>query len=93
MTDAPTPTPADADLVLKLYELRREEVMRASRSTVLQWLPKSAEECVAITRWDHPDNCLPPGILVPVALSSRPAPSIPSCWPRAVVKVSSCSPR
>ena len=56
MTDAPTPTPADADLVLKLYELRREEVMRASRSTVLQWLPKSAEECVAITRWDHPDN-------------------------------------
>ena len=51
-----TPSTEDAQLVLRLYDLRREEVMRASRSTMLRWMPASAEDCIAITRFDHPDN-------------------------------------
>lgn len=51
-----TPTTDDARLVLELYDLRREEVMRASRSTILRWLPCSLEDCLAITRFEHPDN-------------------------------------
>jgi hypothetical protein len=51
-----TPSTEDAQLVLKLYDLRREEVMRASRSTMLRWMPANAEDCIAITRFDHPDN-------------------------------------
>ena len=51
-----TPTTDDARLVLELYDLRREEVMRASRSTILRWLPRSLEDCLAITRFEHPDN-------------------------------------
>ncbi|MBA2627799.1 MAG: hypothetical protein H0U85_07285 [Gemmatimonadales bacterium] len=47
----------DADLILKLYELRREEVMRASRQALgAQYWPMSAEEAVAPTRPDHPLN-------------------------------------
>ncbi|MGQ0551734.1 MAG: DUF4760 domain-containing protein [Planctomycetota bacterium] len=47
----------DAELVLKLYELRREEVMRASRDTMMgKFWPKSWEEFLAVTRPDHPQN-------------------------------------
>jgi len=46
----------DADIVLKLYELRREEVMRQSRNAIAQWLPRSFEDVLAITQAGHPHN-------------------------------------
>ncbi len=50
------PDHRDAELILKLYELRREEVMRASRSAIVQWQPRSYEDVVAITQPTHPHN-------------------------------------
>ena len=46
----------DAELVLKLYDLRRETVMRASRTTMGQFLPRSYEELLAVTQPTHPSN-------------------------------------
>ncbi|MBM3989451.1 MAG: hypothetical protein FJ298_00430 [Planctomycetes bacterium] len=46
----------DAELVLKLYDLRREAVMRASRDTIARFFPKSCEELLAITKLEHPHN-------------------------------------
>ena len=47
----------DADLVLKLYYLRREPVMRESRDAINQeFHPKSAEEAIAVLAPDHPLN-------------------------------------
>lgn len=46
----------DAELVIKLYDLRRESVMRASRSTIMQWFPKTWEDIVAVTQPTHPGN-------------------------------------
>ena len=46
----------DAELVLKLYELRREAVLRDARKTMTAWFPKSADEFMKITKPDHPDN-------------------------------------
>lgn len=47
----------DADLVLKLYDLRREPVMRESRNAInAKFWPRSAEEAVAVTATDHPLN-------------------------------------
>ena len=47
----------DAELVLKLYELRRETVMREARSFMLgAWWPKAFEDLAAIATFDHPDN-------------------------------------
>jgi len=47
----------DAELVLKLYELRREAVMRESRGVINRdFWPTSLEEALAITRADHPLN-------------------------------------
>jgi hypothetical protein len=50
------PDHRDAELVLKLYELRREEVMRASRTAIVQWLPRTYEDVVAITQASHAHN-------------------------------------
>ena len=51
------PDHRDAELVLKIYDLRREPVMRESRSAVMgKYWPKNAEEAVAITKPDHPMN-------------------------------------
>lgn len=50
------PGPADAEIVLKLYDLRREAVMRASRDTLLRWTPKSFEDIAAVTDFGHEDN-------------------------------------
>jgi hypothetical protein len=45
----------DADLVLKLYDLRREPVMRESRNAVnAKYWPKNAEEAAAVLTTDHP---------------------------------------
>lgn len=47
----------DAELVLRLYELRRDPVMRESRDSLnAQFMPKSFEDVVAITKYDHPLN-------------------------------------
>ena len=50
------PTHADADLVLKLYDLRREALMRLSRQKILQWMPQKFEDLRAIVDLQHPDN-------------------------------------
>lgn len=47
----------DAELVLKLYELRREAVMRDSRTTLsAQFWPRTWEDVQAVTKLDHPLN-------------------------------------
>jgi hypothetical protein len=50
-------THADAELILKLYDLRRESVMREARSWFISWWPGSADEAKAIaatmTRQDN----------------------------------------
>ena len=47
----------DADLILKLYDLRRESVMRDSRKAMLaQFSPKTYEDFLAVTKMDHPLN-------------------------------------
>ena len=47
----------DAELVLRLYELRREDVMRGSRTQVISaFLPTCLEDVIAVTKFDHPLN-------------------------------------
>ena len=46
----------DADLVLKLYDLRRESVMRQSRNLIGQFFPKNWEEFFAVTMPAHSMN-------------------------------------
>ncbi len=47
----------DAELTLKLYELRRESVMRESRAMMtFKFLPKNWDEFFAVTKPDHPMN-------------------------------------
>ena len=47
----------DADLVLKLYDLRREAVMRESRNAInSKFWPRNAEELIAVTATEHPLN-------------------------------------
>lgn len=47
----------DAELAFRAYELRREPVMRESRSAINRdFWPKSFDELVAVTKSDHPLN-------------------------------------
>jgi hypothetical protein len=46
----------DAELVLRLYDLRREAVMRESRVAMNKWFPKTFDDVVAVTKPDHPQN-------------------------------------
>jgi hypothetical protein len=47
----------DAEIVIKLYDLRREAVMRASRDAInAKFTPRSYEDFLAITKPDHPHN-------------------------------------
>ncbi len=51
------PTHHDADLVLRLYELRREPVMRENRARFLrEFWPRDEAEAVAVLALDHPMN-------------------------------------
>jgi hypothetical protein len=50
------PNHADAELILKLYDLRREAVMRESRKAIGGWFPRNLEELLAVTRPDDPKN-------------------------------------
>jgi hypothetical protein len=52
-----TPDYHDADIVLRLYDLRREPVMRESRRALIAgYNPVSLEQCLAVTAPDHPLN-------------------------------------
>ena len=47
----------DAELILKLYDLRREAVMRQARIDVQsKFVPKTFEDVQAVTKPDHPVN-------------------------------------
>jgi hypothetical protein len=47
----------DADLALRVYEMRREPVMRESRNAINgKFWPKTYEEVLAVTKPDHPLN-------------------------------------
>ena len=47
----------DAELIIKLYDLRREPVLRASRAAMFkEYWPRTADEAVAVLRPDHPLN-------------------------------------
>lgn len=51
------PDHRDAELVLRLYELRRDPVMRESRDSLnAQFMPKAFADVAAITKADHPLN-------------------------------------
>ena len=50
------PNHADAELILRLYDLRREAVMRESRKTIAAWLPRTFDDVKAITQFSHPHN-------------------------------------
>lgn len=50
-------THADADLILKLYELRREPVCRDARVFFTRWKPASAEEAARVcSDYSRQDN-------------------------------------
>lgn len=52
-----TPDHHDAELVLRVYELRREAVMRQSRDAISgQFWPKSYEDVAALLKHEHPLN-------------------------------------
>jgi hypothetical protein len=47
----------DAELLLKVYDLRRESVMRDSRSLLLRdYWPRTPEDALDVLRSDHPLN-------------------------------------
>lgn len=47
----------DAELVLRLYDLRREPVMRESRKAIIAgFMPRSLDDVLAIAKSDHPLN-------------------------------------
>jgi len=51
------PDHLDADLLLKIYDLRREAVMRESRNAINRdYWPRSVEEALDVLRSDHPLN-------------------------------------
>ena len=51
-----TPQASDADLILKLYDLRRETLMRQARSWVAAFAPKSYDDIKKVLAPDHPQN-------------------------------------
>ena len=51
------PDPHDAELVLRVYELRREPVMREARAALNQkFYPRTFEDVLAVTKAEHPLN-------------------------------------
>jgi hypothetical protein len=52
-----TPDHHDADLVLKIYDMRREPVMRESRDAINKdFWPRNEAEALAVTQPEHPLN-------------------------------------
>lgn len=57
MSTARHPDQGDAELVLRLYEMRREEVMRASRDRMsFGFWPAGWDDVAAVNDLEHPDN-------------------------------------
>lgn len=50
------PDQNDAELVLRLYDLRRETEMRKARRFLLEFTPKSIDDVRAVMSFDHPEN-------------------------------------
>jgi hypothetical protein len=50
------PDQSDAELILKLYDLRRESEMRKARAFILGFAPKTIDELRAVMAWEHPEN-------------------------------------
>ena len=50
------PDRGDVDLVLKLYDLRREPEMRKARAFIMQFDPKSIDDVKALMSPTHPEN-------------------------------------
>jgi hypothetical protein len=47
----------DADLVLRLYDMRRENIMRESRAAInSKYWPKTVDEALSVMKSDHPLN-------------------------------------
>ena len=47
----------DADIILRLYDMRREPVMREARHAINRtFWPASADDVLAVTKLDHPLN-------------------------------------
>lgn len=46
----------DAELIIKLYDLRREPLLREARKAMNLWFPKSMDDLMKIFKPDHPDN-------------------------------------
>jgi hypothetical protein len=51
-----TPDHHDAEIVMRLYDLRREALMRESRKAVAAFWPRSYDELFAVLKPDHPLN-------------------------------------
>ena len=53
----PSPDHHDAELVLRVYDLRREALMREARSALnAKFLPRTYEDVLALTKGEHPLN-------------------------------------
>ena len=50
------PNMDDVNLVLKLYDLRRETEMRKARTFLGGFEPKSIDDVKAVSNWEHPEN-------------------------------------
>jgi hypothetical protein len=50
------PDRGDVDLVLKLYDLRREAEMRKARAFIMQFEPKTIDDVKAVMNLSHPSN-------------------------------------
>jgi hypothetical protein len=46
----------DATIILQLYDLRREAVIRESRAAMTRFRPGSADEALSVLKQDHPLN-------------------------------------
>lgn len=52
-----SPDHHDADLILRLYDMRREAVLReARRYLAAEFWPRTGDDLMAITKADHPGN-------------------------------------
>ena len=50
------PDRGDVDLVLKLYDLRREAEMRKARAFIMGFEPKTIDDVKTIMAFSHPEN-------------------------------------
>jgi hypothetical protein len=50
------PDRGDAEMILKLYDLRRETEMRKARNFLAGFEPKTVDDVKAISDWQHPEN-------------------------------------